>query len=625
MKHFDWTELRLPAEVGDLLGAAAKVTWINSTAELIDLAVGGWGSNAVEVSYELPGRRQVVEATVARLRNGIVVNYPDPYMRRREPDCMFIADDQPTDKARFREHFGREFTEIRRETFDWLKGQNLAAFAFVAGHPELGVDAMAVAPANAGFFALALAMLQGITTPERLMQRFSPKAVLYVAPPFRHTHFGGRQVVVHNRREGLHEMFAYNLYPGPSAKKGVYGVLLELGEREGWVVPHCSTVQVVTPYDNTITIMHEGASGGGKSEMLEQVHREPDGRLLLGHNVVTGEQRFLEIPRACALHPVTDDMAMCHPRLQQPDRRLRLVDAEDAWFVRVNHIREYGTDPSLEKLTAQPPEPLVFLNIDAVPGSRAMIWEHIEDAPGKPCPNARVIIPRRIVPRVVDEPVSVDIRSFGVRTPPCTRAEPTYGIIGIFHLLPPALAWLWRLVSPRGHANPSIVASEGMSSEGVGSYWPFATGRRIAQANLLLQQIAETGGVRYILCPNQHIGSWETGFMPQWVAREYLARRGHAKYRPDQLQPARCPLLGHAIRQLQVEGRLVPQDMLQVNLQAEVGDEAYDRGAEILYAFFQRELELYRNPNLSPLGQQILQCFFDRGTVADYQRLLPVD
>jgi hypothetical protein len=301
------------------------------------------------------------------------------------------------------------------------------------------------------------------------------------------------------------------------------------------------------------------------------------------------------------------------------------VDAENSWFVRVNHICEYGTDPFLEKLTAQPPEPLVFLNIDAVSGSRAMIWEHVEDAPGKLCPNARVIIPRHIVPHVVNEPVAVDIRSFGVRTPPCSREKPSYGILGIFHLLPPALAWLWRLVSPRGHANPSIIASEGMSSEGVGSYWPFATGRRVAQANLLLHQIAESSGVRYILCPNQHIGAWETGFMPQWVAREYLARRGHAKYRPDQVEPARCALLGHAIRQLQVEGRLVPQDMLQVNLQPEVGEEAYDKGAEILYAFFHQELEQYRKPGLSPLGQQIVQCCLERGRVEDYQRLVGVD
>jgi hypothetical protein len=125
--------------------------------------------------------------------------------------------------------------------------------------------------------------------------------------------------------------------------------------------------------------------------------------------------------------------------------------------MRVNHIDHYGIDPQLERLTANPPEPLLFLNIDAVPGGRALIWEHTEDAPGVPCPNPRVVIPRRLFPNIVEKPVNVDVRSFGVRTPPCTKENPTYGIMGLFHILPPALAWLWRLVSPRGHNNPSIV------------------------------------------------------------------------------------------------------------------------------------------------------------------------
>jgi len=103
---------------------------------------------------------------------------------------------------------------------------------------------------------------------------------LYVAPPFRHTHFDGKQIVVHSRHSKKHEIFSYNLYPGPSAKKGIYGTLIRQGEEEGWIAAHCSTVQVITPYDNIMTIMHEGASGGGKSEMLEQPHRMPDGRLL---------------------------------------------------------------------------------------------------------------------------------------------------------------------------------------------------------------------------------------------------------------------------------------------------------------------------------------------------------
>jgi hypothetical protein len=329
-----------------------------------------------------------------------------------------------------------DFGPLRQQTFEWLKTQELVMFDFVAGGAGLGMDAVVIAPANAGFFALSLAMLQGIIPCDEIPASFVPRAIIYVAPVFRHTHFKGKQVVVHNRRDGLHELFSYNLYPGPSAKKGIYGVLLGLGEREGWVTNHCSTVQVITPYDNEVTIMHEGASGGGKSEMLEQAHREPDGRLLLGENLVTGEKRYLEIPRSCELHAVTDDMPLCHPSLQEGQGKLALTDAENAWFVRVNHIEHYGTDVHLEKLTAEPPVPLLYLNIDAVAGSRAMIWEHIEDAPGKPCPNPRVIIPGKVFPGVVEGAVTVDIRSFGVRTPPCTQEHPTYGIIRVIHILP---------------------------------------------------------------------------------------------------------------------------------------------------------------------------------------------
>lgn len=614
----------LAPELRELLAKARSVVWPSSTAGLMDLAFGGTSADHFEVAYDLPDGRRVVEATVARVRNGIAVNYPEPYMRRREPDCLFIADDLPTDKPRFADRFGGPFDPVRRETLEWLAGQDLVAFGFIAGRSALGVPALAVAPANAGFFALGLALLQGLVPPAELGAAFNPRAVIYVAPPFRHTRFAGRQVVVHRRQPGgPHEMFAYNLYPGPSAKKGVYGVLIDVAEREGWVVPHCSTVQVVTPYDNVVTIMHEGASGGGKSEMLEQIHREPDGRLLLGRNLVSDERYFLEIPRACALRPVTDDIALCHPSLQTDDGHVRLADAETAWFVRVNHIQEYGTDPFLEKLTAQPAEPLMFLNVDAVPGSRALIWEHAQDEPGRPCPNPRVILPRRMVPDVVNGAVAVDIRSYGVRTPPCTAAHPSYGIIGLLHLLPPALAWLWRLAAPRGHANPSIIQTEGMSSEGVGSYWPFATGRRVTQANLLLGQIERSPAVRYVLCPNQHVGAWATGFMPQWIAREYLARRGHARFGPEQIQPARSSLLGYALVSLQVEGRTIPRGFFQVDTQPEVGEAAYDQGAGILHDFFRRELRQFLEPELGPLGRKIIECCLAGGSVDDYQRLLP--
>jgi hypothetical protein len=618
----EWEKYNLPEDAARILTASPKVIVASTITELVNLACGGLGKNHFEVAYDIPEVGRVVEATVSRVRNGVSANYPEPYMRRRDPDCLVVSDDLPTDKMTFRERFGEEFDALRTGTFEWLSQQELMMFGYIAGHKGMGMDSIVIAPANAGFFGLSLALLQGIIPQNELPEDFQPRSIIYVAPPFRHTHFDSKQVVVHNRLDGLHEVFSYNLYPGPSAKKGVYGMLLTQGEREGWVTTHCSVVRVVTPYDNKITVMHEAASGGGKSELLEHSHRQDDGRFLLGKNSVTGENRYLEIPRSCRLFPVTDDMAICHPSLQSDSGKLTVTDAEDAWFLRVNHIDHYGTDVHLERLTAQPSEPLLFLNINAVPGGRALIWEHIEDAPGKPCPNPRVIIPRQIVPNIINEPVQIDIRSFGVRTPPCTKDNPTYGIIGLFHLLPPALAWLWRLAAPRGHANPSIIDTNGMSSEGVGSYWPFATGRRVDQANLLLAQFRDNTDTRYILCPNQYVGAWEVGFMAEWIMREYMARRGVAEFTPEQIRPARSPLLGYALHQLQIEGRFVSRWFLQVNTQPEVGDATYDQGADLLYHFFREQLLRFLGKDLDPLGRDIIECGLDKGSIDDYNSLI---
>jgi len=621
-----YAEMGIPSEVKELLAVCPGFCVPRDRQTLFDLAMGGDPqADTFEVAYDVPERGRVVEAVVARCRNGLAINYAEPYMRRRDPECLVVADDQPSDKPQFSARFGRPFSAVRQESLRWLAGQELLVLPLYTGGKALGYPTMLICPRNAAFFCGALADLQEMLPAEKVPLDFSPTAVLYIVPPFRHSHFDGKQVVVHNRGERVHEIFAFNLYPGPSAKKGAYGVLIHQGEREGWVTAHASTVQVITPYDNVVTILHEGASGGGKSEMLEPVHREPDGQVLLGRNLVTGEHRTVSLPRACGLRPVADDMALCHPSLQSGGGSLVVMDAENAWFLRVNHIAHYGTDPYWENLCCHPAEPLLMLNVDGKPRATALIWEHVEDAPGKPCPNPRVIVPRRLVPGVVDEAVTVDIRSFGLRTPPTTRERPGYGILGLFHVLPPALAWLWRLVAPRGHANPSVTESEGMSSEGVGSFWPFATGRRVPQANLLLRQIQQTPRTRYVLVPNQHVGAWYTAFMPQWLAREYLARRGSARFRRDQLVPARCPLLGYAVHAMQIEGAAIPSWFLEVQPQPEVGTEGYDAGAEILTEFFRRELPAYLEKDLDPMGRHIIKCCLDGGRLEDYESLLPQD
>lgn len=611
----------LPEAVVHFLRAAPAVMVASRIEDLEQLAWGGMNEQKATVSYDLPDGRCIDEVDVVRVRNGISANYREAYMRRRDPECMVVADHNPSDKPHFSERYDFDFRSLKQETFTWLGQQNLALFGFAMGQPGVGAEALAICPANAGFFAFGLGLLQGVADLENMEGAFRPSTIIYIAPPFRHTHFNGKQVVVHDRG-AVHEIFSYNLYPGPSAKKGVYGALIELGEQQGWVTAHCSAVQVITPYDNVVTFMHEGASGGGKSEMLQQPHRLPDGRLLLGHNLLTGERRFLEIPRTCDLHPVCDDMALCHPSIQKGRGMLSVEDAESGWFVRVDHIREYATDPDMEHLTIHPDRSQLFLNIDAVAGSTALIWEHIQDELGKPCPNPRVVIPRESVPNVVAGDVQVNIRSFGVRTPPCTREKPSYGIMGLFHILPPALAWLWRLVAPRGHANPSIVNTGGMSSEGVGSYWPFTPGRKIAQSNLLLEQFRNAPATRYVLIPNQHVGVWETGFMPQWLVRDYLARRGIAHFTSDQIIPSRCPLLGYALQSMRIEGSMVPRWFLQVDTQPEVGPEVYDAGAQILTDFFQEQLKKFIQPDLDPLGREIIECCLSGGSVEAYAALL---
>lgn len=614
----------LSDEVNNIIAGSNTVLFPKSREELINLCFGKEQGDHYEVAYEVPGKGSVLEANVIRCKNGVAVNYMEDYMRRRDPDSLLIGDNLDTDKPRYKDVYQKDFEPLRENTFEWLKNQDLIVLPFKAGGYQYGYDALLIAPANAAFFACGLADLQGFLSIDEIKDGFNPKAIVYLAPPFRHTDFDGKQVVVHNRLEEVHEVFSYNLYPGPSAKKGIYGVLLNIGERENWVTAHASTVKVITPYDNEIVIMHEGASGGGKSEMIEPAHRAADGRLVLGENLETGEKYYLDLIESSELRPVTDDMALCHPNMQNDSKKLVVQDAENGWFLRLDHVTEYGTSPQYEKIFTQPKEPLVFFNIQAVPKATCLVWEHTLDSDGKPCPNPRAILPRHLVPDIVSDPVEVDVRSFGVRTPPCTRENPSYGILGMLHILPPALAWLWRLVAPRGYNNPSIVGGTGMISEGVGSYWPFATGKMVKQANLLLDQIVCSSSTRYVLIPNQHIGVYKVSFNPQWVAREYISRRGSAKFKMEHLKEARCNLLGYGLDSLKVDGQYIRKAFLQPERQQEVGTDGYDAGAAILLDFFKKEASKFNTEELNPLGRQIIECLLHDASLQDYIDLIPM-
>ncbi|NLW12432.1 MAG: DUF4914 family protein, partial [Clostridiaceae bacterium] len=174
--------------------------------DLIDLAFGRSNEPVFQVGYDIPGLGHINEASVTRCKNGASVNYPDIYMRRRDPDCMVVADKGETDKIRYHDRFGDNFDELRNRSLSWLQNQPLIVLPFMAGGSDLGYPALLIAPVNAGFFAAGLADLQGFIKPEQVPDGFCPKAIIYLAPPFRHTHFDGKQIVVHNRLDQMHEL-----------------------------------------------------------------------------------------------------------------------------------------------------------------------------------------------------------------------------------------------------------------------------------------------------------------------------------------------------------------------------------------------------------------------------------
>lgn len=241
------TKFTFTDELTDVIENCKGVVVPTSKAELYDMVFGPEHADVYDVVFDVPGKGQIKEADVVRCKNGASVNFAEDYMRRREPDCMRIADDKPTDKKRFADVYGYKFDKLRRETMDWFKTQELILMPFNSGGNQYGYGSMLVCPKQCAFFAFALAHLQGFVSAEET-EGYKPRAIIYVAPPFRHTHFEGKQVVVHNRLDDCHEVFSYNLYPGPSAKKGVYSVLLDIGEQEGWTTCHTSAGRLITPY-----------------------------------------------------------------------------------------------------------------------------------------------------------------------------------------------------------------------------------------------------------------------------------------------------------------------------------------------------------------------------------------
>jgi len=108
LKTLKEKNIQLPENVYDVLANCKSIAVFNTTDELADASTGGRENDEFEVKYDVPGKGEYTEAIIHRVKNGISANYTEPYMRRRDPGTMSIADDLPTDKKRFNEKYGTE-------------------------------------------------------------------------------------------------------------------------------------------------------------------------------------------------------------------------------------------------------------------------------------------------------------------------------------------------------------------------------------------------------------------------------------------------------------------------------------------------------------------------------------
>ena len=106
--------IALSPKISDLLKSCKGFTLFNTTEELADAATNGRENFNFEVNYDVPGKGNYTEVHVQRVKNGISANYTEPYMRRRDPGTMSIADDLPTDKRDLRRNMGTNFQNWRK-------------------------------------------------------------------------------------------------------------------------------------------------------------------------------------------------------------------------------------------------------------------------------------------------------------------------------------------------------------------------------------------------------------------------------------------------------------------------------------------------------------------------------
>jgi hypothetical protein len=107
------------------------------------------------------------------------------------------------------------------------------------------------------------------------------------------------------------------------------------------------------------------------------------------------------------------------------------------------------------------------------------------------------------------------------------------------------------------------------------------------------------------------------------MTREYLSRKGGARFNPDAFERSRCSLLGFSPVGVKIDGVFVSRRLIHTNLQPDVGSEGYDAGAKLLADFFKNEVKKFLVPELNPLGRKIIHACMEDAKAEDYAALIP--
>ena len=107
LERFNLTE-----DVLNILKECKGITIPKTRTELINMSFGKENTDVFDVCYDVNGKT-IKEADVVRCKNGVVVNYVEDYMRRRDPNSLVVSDNFPTDKPKYKDVYGEEFQPLR--------------------------------------------------------------------------------------------------------------------------------------------------------------------------------------------------------------------------------------------------------------------------------------------------------------------------------------------------------------------------------------------------------------------------------------------------------------------------------------------------------------------------------